>query len=108
MKSQWPANTGNSMKPRHYQGRALRVCAMRTALTAPNLHARPDGGKGDGAGRCAHPFTSGGAQALGLFIKDLLKNAADEAAFEALKTAQLNVHLTPKNRLLSYATLTDV
>ena len=49
MKSQWPANTGNSMEPRHYQGQALRVCAMRTALTAPSLHAHLESGKGDGA-----------------------------------------------------------
>ena len=80
MKSQWPANTGNSMESRHYQGQALRVCAMRTAVSAPSLHAHPESGKGDGAAG-AHPFTSGGAQALGLIFKELTTNSADEAMF---------------------------
>jgi len=45
---------GNSMEPRLYQGQALRVCAVRTVLTEPSLHAPPEGGKGDGAAG-AHP-----------------------------------------------------
>ena len=71
-------NIGNSMEPRLYQGQALRVCAVRTALTEPSLHAHPESGKGDGAAD-AHPLTSGGAQVLGLIIKELPTNSADEA-----------------------------
>ena len=40
------------MESRLYQGQALRVCAVRPALTEPNLHAHPESGKGDGAARC--------------------------------------------------------
>ena len=47
-------NIGNSMEPRLYQGQALRVCAVRTALTEPRLHAPPESGEGDGAAG-AHP-----------------------------------------------------
>jgi hypothetical protein len=45
---------GNSMEPRLYQGQALRVCAVRTALTEPSLPAPPEGGKGDGAAGAPH------------------------------------------------------
>ena len=88
MKSQWPANTGNSMEPRHYQGQALRVCAMRTALTEPSLPAHPESGKGDGAAG-AHPLTSGGAQVLGLIFKELPTNSADEAKLQQLHAIHL-------------------
>ena len=70
MKSQWPANTGNSMEPRHYQGQALRVCAMRTALTAPSLHAHPESGKGDGAAGVPTPSPPAGLRLWGLFSKN--------------------------------------
>jgi hypothetical protein len=53
---------------------------VRTALTEPSLPAPPEGGKGDGAAG-AHPFTSGGAQVLGLIFKELPTNSADEAIF---------------------------
>ena len=65
------------MEPRLYQGQALRVCAVRPALTEPRLPAPPEGGKGDGAAG-AHPLTSGGAQVLGLIFKELPTNSADE------------------------------
>lgn len=42
------------MEPRLYQGQALRVCAVRTALTEPSLPAPPEGGKGDGAAGAPH------------------------------------------------------
>ena len=71
---------GNSRETRLHQGQALRVCAVRTALTEPSLHAHPESGKGDGAAD-AHPLTSGGAQVLGLIIKELPTNSADEAGF---------------------------
>jgi hypothetical protein len=61
-------NIGNSMEPRLYQGQALRVCAVRTALTEPSLHAHPESGKGDGAAG-AHPLTSGRLRFWGLFSK---------------------------------------
>ena len=69
---------GNSREARLYQGQALRVCAVRPALTEPSLPAPPEGGKGDGAAG-AHPLTSGGAQVLGLIFKELPTNSADEA-----------------------------
>jgi len=69
---------GNSREARLYQGQALRVCAVRPALTEPRLPAPPEGGKGDGAAG-AHPLTSGGAQVLGLIFKELPTNSADEA-----------------------------
>ena len=65
------------MEPRLYQGQALRVCAVRTALTEPSLHAHPESGKGDGA--AGAPLTSGGAQVLGHIFKELPTNSADEA-----------------------------
>ncbi|MDD2466190.1 MAG: hypothetical protein PHI97_19500 [Desulfobulbus sp.] len=67
------------MEPRLYQGQALRVCAVRTALTEPSLHAPPEGGKGDGAAGAPPTFTSGGAQVLGLNIKNQPTDSADEA-----------------------------
>ncbi len=45
---------GNSMEARLYQGQALRVCAVRPALTEPSLPAPPEGGKGDGAAGAPH------------------------------------------------------
>ncbi len=66
------------MEPRLYQGQALRVCAVRTALTEPSLHAHPESGKGDGAVGVP-PLTSAGAQVLGLIFKELPINSADEA-----------------------------
>ena len=45
---------GNSREARLYQGQALRVCAVRPALTEPNLPAPPEGGKGDGAAGAPH------------------------------------------------------
>ena len=67
------------MEPRLYQGQALRVCAVRPALTEPSLHAHPESGKGDGAAG-APPLTSGGAQALGLILKGQPTHSADEAS----------------------------
>ncbi len=77
------------MEPRLYQGQALRVCAVRPALTEPGLPAPPEGGKGDGAAG-APPLTSGGAQALGLIFKELPIDSADEA-----KKVVLLYRLTP-------------
>jgi hypothetical protein len=46
-------------------------------LTESSLHAPPESGKGDGAAG-AHPFAAGGAQVLGVIIKELPTNFADE------------------------------
>ena len=73
---------GNSREARLYQGQALRVCALRPALTEPSLPTPPEGGNGDGAAG-AHPLTSGGAQVLGLIFKELPTNSADEAFFNS-------------------------
>ena len=43
------------------------------------LPTPPEGGKGDGAAGAPPPLTSGGAQALGLIVKELPTNSADEA-----------------------------
>ena len=72
---------------------------QRTALTESSLPAPPEGGKGDGAAGTSPPLTSGGAQALGLNIKDLPTNSADEAKNQYLHSiikrdyAHLNLHL---------------
>ena len=81
---------GNSREARLYQGQALRVCAVRPALTEPSLPAPPEGGKGDGAAG-AHPLTSGGAQVLGLIFKELPTNSADEAHLQAEFPASCSV-----------------
>ena len=73
---------GNSREARLYQGQALRVCALRPALTEPSLPTPPEGGNGDGAAG-AHPLTSGGAQVLGHIFKELPTNSADEANYQS-------------------------
>ena len=59
---------------------------QRPALTESSLPAPPESGKGEGAA-CAPHFTSGGAQVLGLIIKDLPTDSADEATFETVPEA---------------------
>ena len=60
---------GNSREARLYQGLALRVCAVRPALTEPSLPAPPEGGKGDGAAGAPHLSPPAGLRFWGLFSK---------------------------------------
>nr|WP_321465473.1 hypothetical protein [uncultured Desulfobulbus sp.] len=66
-----------SLEPRLYQGRALRLCAVRTTLTEPSLPAHPESGKGGGA--AGAPPHLRRAQVLGLILKELPTISADEA-----------------------------
>ena len=66
------------MEPRLYQGQALRVCAVRPALTEPSLQAHPESGKVVTRLKAPTPITSGGGSGPGIIFKELPTNSADK------------------------------